>query len=253
MQIGTSTTGDARRTSDRPATDGTANRILALVGPDVLERLGPLLERVHVKQGEIFSEANEPATHVYFPSSGVASLVMTTSDGWTVEVASVGNEGVVGIEAFLGGASMPMRVIQQIPGDADRVDAHAFATEVSRGGGLARVLQLYSQALMTQFAQNVVCNRVHPLESRAARWLLLTHDRVEGDSFPLTQEFLAMMLGVHRPRVTVAQGILQRAGLIAYGRGSVTVLDRAGLESAACDCYNVLEHEFARLLGTPRG
>jgi CRP-like cAMP-binding protein len=249
MEIGTNTPASSARTSP----DEQRNRILSMLHRDDFERLRPMLERLTVNQGDVFSEANEPPRHVYFPASGVASLVMTTAEGWTVEVASVGNEGVVGIEAFLGGASMPMRVIQQIPGEADRIDAGAFAQEVARGGSLARVLQLYSQALMTQFAQNVVCNRVHPLGARAARWLMLTHDRVDGDTFPLTQEFLAMMLGVHRPRVTVAQGILQRAGLIAYSRGSVTVLDRPGLEQAACDCYNVLEHEFERLLAAPRG
>ena len=170
-------------------------------------------------------------------------------DGASVEMATVGLEGMVGLPVFLGTDTMPSRAFGQVAGDSLRITTAAFTAEVKRNGPLVRVLNRYTQALFNQVAQTTACNRVHLVEQRCARWLLQTHDRVGSDRFSLTQEFLAQMLGVRRTGVSAAAGLLQKAGLIRYARGRITVLDRPGLESAACECYRVIKREFDRLIG----
>jgi CRP-like cAMP-binding protein len=216
--------------------------------PDI-ERLRPHLEAVPVGVKEVIYEPNGPIKHVYFPTGCVISLVTYLKDGSAVEMATIGLEGMVGLPIFLGTDTMPSRAFGQVPGDALRITAAAFTAAIKQNGPLVRVLNRYTQALFNQVAQTTACNRVHLVEQRCARWLLQTHDRVGSDQFLLTQEFLAQMLGVRRSGVSAAAGLLQKAGLIRYARGRITVLDRPGLESAACECYGIIKKEFERLLG----
>jgi CRP-like cAMP-binding protein len=230
-------------------TPAMGNRLLdSLPRPD-LERLRPHLEAVSVGVKHVVYEPNGPIKHVYFPINCVISLVTYLEDGASVEMATIGLEGMVGLPIFLGTDTMPSRAFGQVPGDALRITAAAFTEEIERNGPLVQVLNRYTQALFNQVAQTTACNRVHLVEQRCARWLLQTHDRVGSDQFSLTQEFLAQMLGVRRTGVSAAAGLLQKAGLIRYARGRITVLDRPGLESAACECYRVIKREFDRLIG----
>ncbi len=176
-------------------------------------------------------------------------MVTTMEDGSTVEVVTVGNEGIVGLPVFLGTGSMPMEVFIQIDGDAVTLPAHLFRDASSNGGALRPLLDRYTQALLSRIAQSGACNRLHPIDQRCARWLLMSHDRVPGDDFSLTQEFLSQMLGVRRASVTTAATILQRAGYIRYRRGRIRIADREGLESASCECYRVIRSEYERLIG----
>ena len=207
----------------------------------------PYLEELDVPlRQEIFS-ADGPIEHVYFPLSCVISVHTRMQDGVAVEIVAIGREGMVGLPIFLGGGQTPAIAFCQIAGRALRIGAAAFRAAVAVNPALNTVLLRYTQALLTQVSQSAACNRVHPVAERCARWLLSTHDSVDGQSFELKQEFLAEMLGVRRPRVSIAAGILQRAGLIRYSRGRVQVIDRAGLERAACECYGVISREYARL------
>ncbi len=227
----------------------TGNRLLDLLPVEDHDRLRPSLETVAIGVKEVVCEADELIPHVYFPTGAVISLVTPMSDGATVEIATVGREGMVGLAIFLGADAMPSRADGQIPGDALRMEAGAFRAEVERNGPLVRVLNRYAHALFTQAALVLACNGVHPAGQRCARSLLQTHDRVGADQFVLTQEFLARMLGVRRARANSAAGLLREAGLIGYARGRLTILDRRGLESASCECYRVIGREFDRLLG----
>ena len=209
----------------------------------------PTSKRCSVGVKHVIYEPNGAITHVYFPTGCIISLVTYLEDGSAVEMATIGLEGMVGLPIFLGSDTMPSRAFGQIPGDALRITAAAFKAAIKRNRPLVRVLNRYTQALFNQVAQTTACNRVHLVEQRCARWLLQTHDRVGSDQFFLTQEFLAQMLGVRRSGVSAAAGLLQKAGLIRYARGRITVLDRPGLESAACECYGVIKREFDRLLG----
>jgi hypothetical protein len=170
-------------------------------------------------------------------------------DGSSIEIATIGNEGIVGIPVFLGAQSMGARDLYQVqvPGDVLAMEASAFLSAAQREP-LRGLVQRYAQALFTQVTQQVACNGLHSVEERCSRWMLLTHDRVGSNDFPLTQEFLAQMLGVRRASVTLAAGALQRAGFIRYGRGRVTINDREGLENASCECYRIMRTEFDRLL-----
>jgi CRP-like cAMP-binding protein len=225
------------------------NALLAFLPDKELDHLQPRLTSVSMAIRDVVYQPNGPIRDVYFPLSGVFSLLVVMSDGAAVEFGTIGNEGMVGIPVFLGSGTSPHRVIAQVPGEALRMGADEFEDELARGGTLSDVLKRYNQALLNQMAYSVACNRLHSIEERMCRWLLMTHDRVGTDQFPLTQEFLALMLGVRRPSVTVAAGVLQRAGLIAYGRGRVLVLDRPGLEAASCECYAAVKAEFERLIG----
>ena len=191
--------------------------------------------------------ADGPIRHVYFPVSCVISVHTRMQDGVAVEIVTVGREGMVGLPIFLGGGQTPTTAFCQIAGRSLRMSADAFRAALAVNPVLNTLLLRYTQALLTQVSQSAACNRVHPVEERCARWLLSTHDNVAGEGFELTQEFLAEMLGVRRPRVSVAASILQRAGFIRYSRGRIQIVDRAGLEGAACECYGVIAREYARL------
>jgi CRP-like cAMP-binding protein len=187
---------------------------------------------------------------VYFPLTGVISLVTPLEDGSAIEVAAVGNEGMVGVHAFLGGGPLGnVQAMSQVPGEMLSMDAETFRAIADRDGELRGVMASYSQALFAQIAQAVACNGAHEVQQRTAKWLLEVHDRVGADEFQLTQEFLADMLGVTLFSVSAAAGILQTAGLIRCGRGRVMVLDREALEEASCECYAAACDEYERLLG----
>lgn len=224
------------------------NRLLSALPDSEYERLLPHLEQVSLTLKQIIYMPNEPIEYVYFPNSGIISLVNLTEDGGTVEAATVGNEGMVGIPLLLGADRMMGQAITQIVGDALRMKADVFKQEVTPASPLYSLLLRYTQALMNLISQSVACNRLHSVEKRCCRWLLLCQDRVESDEFPLTQEFLAQMLGVRRASVSVVAATLQKAGLIRYRRGKITILDRIGLEAASCECYQIVKQELDRLL-----
>jgi CRP-like cAMP-binding protein len=204
--------------------------------------------------GDVVYRPRARLAHVYFPTDGVVSLRVVMADGRGAEVGTVGNEGVVGAAAALaGGATGNREAIVQLAGHALRMSADAFADAATRPGPLRELVARYAQAFDDQVAQSAACNALHPVEQRAARWLLMTHDRVGRDAFGLTQEFLAQMLGARRPTVSAAAGQLKRAGLIRYRRGRVEVLDRAGLEAAACECYAAIAEAYRHHLGTGPG
>jgi CRP-like cAMP-binding protein len=189
---------------------------------------------------------------VYFPTSGVISLMTPLEDGGAIETATIGYEGMVGVHAFLGGGGLSsLLAMSQVPGEMLVMDVDHFRAEATAPGKLPAVLHAYTQALFAQISQAVACNVSHEIQQRTAKWLLQTHDRAKADSFELTQEFLADMLGVTRPSVTVAARSLQSAGLISYRRGGISVLDRAGLEDASCECYGATQREYERLIGGP--
>jgi CRP-like cAMP-binding protein len=224
------------------------NRLLVALPKRDHDRLLPHLEKVTLPLRTILYEADGPIAHVFFPLDGVVSLVIM--DGvFTIEVGIIGNEGLVGTPVFLGSDRSPTKAIAQVPGTALRLEAKVFQNEMTRGGALHGLVQRYTQTMINQISQSIVCNRRHSVEKRMCRWLLMSHDRVGADEFPLTHEFLAQMLGVRRPTVTAVAGTLQKAGLISYHRGNITVLDRKGLEAASCECYQVVAKELGRLLG----
>ena len=225
------------------------NRLLAALPRDGYDRLHPHLEKVSLPLKEILYEADGPIPHVFFPLNGVVSLVIVMEGGFSLEVGTIGNEGMVGTPVFLGSESSPTRAISQVPGEALRMEAKVFQEEMKRGGPLYGLVQRYTQAMINQISQSTVCNHRHSVQKRMCRWLLMSHDRVGTDEFQLTQEFLAQMLGVRRPTVSAVAGILQKAGLLTYHRGRMTILDRKGLEAASCECYQVVREELDRLLG----
>ena len=225
------------------------NRLLAALPKKEGARLRPLLEQVSFGLKEVVYEADRPIAHVLFPLSGVFSLVIEMENGGgAVEVGTIGNEGLVGTPVFLGTEKSPMRAFCQVPGEGLRMTADDFRREaVGRAGPLQELVRLSTQALVTQISQTVACNHLHSIQERMCRWLLMTHDRVGVDEFLLTQEFLAQMLGVRRPSVSVVAGLLQNAKLIQYVRGRMTIRNREGLEKEACECYEVVRREFDRL------
>ena len=225
-----------------------SNLLLAALPQAVWEKLHPDLQELELKVRHRVYGAGRPIEHVYFPQSCVISIQGSMRDGVAVEIAAVGREGLVGLPIFLGGEHTPSTAFCQIPGWSSRITAQAFRAAVGASSAFNTVLLRYTQALLTQVSQSIACNRVHSIEERCARWLLLTHDSVHGDGFMLTQEFLAEMLGVHRPWVSIVAGTLQQAGLIRYSRGRVRVVDRAGLENAACECYDIVTREYERLV-----
>jgi CRP-like cAMP-binding protein len=228
----------------------TRNRLLALLPRPELEKISPDLEPVELALKQVLHGPDEKIAYVYFITRGVVSMVNEPDDGDIAEFATIGSEGIAGFPVLLGASSMPSKAIVQIPGDALRISTADFRRALDRLPTLQPLLLRYTMALLNQVAQVTSCNRLHEVQERCARWLLQTQDRVNSDSFPLTQEFLAQMLGVHRPTVTVAAGILQKAGLIDYTRGSITIINRKALEAASCNCYRVIAAEYERLLNS---
>lgn len=223
------------------------NRLLGALLSEDLDRILPSLESVPLVDGMPIYEPNKPITHVYFPISGVVSLVSEMREG-TVEVGAIGREGMTGLPLVLHASTMPSRAFVQVPGHAYRIRGADLVDILRSAPRIERLVYRYILALFDQAAQHAACNRLHALEERCARWLLMTHDRVDGDVLPLKQQFLAEMLGVHRPAVTIAAGALQKAGVIRYTRGKVTVLDRAALEDASCECYGIIARRAEELL-----
>jgi CRP-like cAMP-binding protein len=235
--------------STRPA-GPTGNRILDALPCAERQRVGASTTSMPVVPGNELYAPRSRISQVYFPTVGVVSLMRPVEEGTWVETAVVGREGMVGIRAFLGGGSSGnQRAIGQVEGAALRMSADTFRGHVEEGGKLRDVMFAYTQALMAQTAQSVVCNVAHDIHERCAHWMLQVHDRVDGDEFVLTHEFLADMLGVRRSSVTVAAGALQGAGLIEYRRGHVKINDRAGLEDASCECYRTVNEEFETVMG----
>ncbi len=228
--------------------DPRQNHLLAALPAKDLARLLPDLEGVPMPLGHVLYEPGVQMRHVYFPTTSIVSLLYVMEDGASAEIAVVGNEGVVGVSLFMGGESTTSRAVVQSDGYAYRLKAQLLKDEFFRAGPMQRLLLRYTQALLTQMAQTAVCNRHHSLDQQFCRWLLLSLDRLSSNELVMTQELIANMLGVRREGVTEAAGNVQRAGLISYNRGRITVLDRPGLEARACECYAVVKKEFDRLL-----
>ena len=224
------------------------NRLLAALPTAEFEPLVAHLERVPLLLGQMLYEPGGQLQHAYFPTTAIVSLHYVMESGASTESAGVGNEGVVGISLFMGGDTTPSSAVVQTAGHAYRLERRRLLQEFNRAGLLQRVLLRYTQALMTQMAQTAVCNRHHSIEQQLCRWLLLTLDRLPNSELVMTQELVASMLGVRREGITEAAGNLQRAGIISYRRGHIAVLDRAGLEKNACECYAVVSKELRRLL-----
>jgi CRP-like cAMP-binding protein len=230
--------------------ESVGNNLLCALSTDERSRLR--LRDAAFTLGEVLYECDERIEYAYFPTSCVVSCLYTTRDGSTAEMALTGNDGIVGVALFLGGGTIPHRAVAQIGGHALKIPAKALQEEFARGGPFQQILLRYTQALITQISQTAVCNRLHPLEQRLCRWLLLCHDRVNGSEIQMTQEFIANMVGGRRESVTVAAGHLQDAGLIQYSRGRIRILDRDGLEEMVCECYKIVNDEFNRLVGAPQ-
>lgn len=224
------------------------NHLLAALPTAEFERLAPHLERVAMPLGEVLYESGCQLQHAYFPTTAIVSMHYVMENGASSEIAGVGNEGVLGVSLFMGGNTTPSRAIVQTAGHGYRLKARLLVEEFNRAVPMMRLMLRYTQALMTQISQTAVCNRHHSVEQQVCRWLLLTLDRLPSNELTMTQELIAGMLGVRREGITEAAGNLQRAGLISYRRGHITVLDRSGLESHVCECYAVVKNEFARLL-----
>lgn len=223
---------------------GERNALLLSLEPHQYGALAPHLEEQHLRPGDVLVEPGEPMSHVYFPQSGVVSLVALFEGGAAVEVGTVGWEGMAGIPVFLGVGSSPYRIMMQVEGDVRRMPAEEFERAVAEMPDWDAAIANYVDAYLMQVSQTAACNRMHDLAQRAARWLLITHDRVASDTFALTHEFLAIMLGVRRAGVSEAAAELQRKGAIRYSRGRVTITDRSVLVKEACECYGVVRARF---------
>jgi CRP-like cAMP-binding protein len=224
------------------------SHLLAVLPESENKRLFPHLELVSLPLGKALYESGDELNHVYFPTTAIVSLLYELENGSSAEIAVVGNEGIVGIALFMGGDTMPNRAVVQSAGHAYRLQGQLLKQEFNRAGALQHLLLRYTLAMLTQMAQTAVCNRHHTVDQQLCRWLLLSLDRLPTMELRMTQELIANMLGVRREGVTEAAGKLQSAGLIHYGRGRITVLDRPRLEARVCECYAVVREEFARLL-----
>lgn len=225
------------------------NRVLSSLPKREIDRLALHLSPLQFKQNDSLADADEREPYAYFLEEGMASIVTTLTNGSTVEVGVVGQDGVVGIPAVLGTRSIPLRTFIQIAGSGFRIKAERLKEAFERPGKLRAYLQRYLQAQFVQVAQSSACNRFHPAEQRLARWILTCQDKTGSDYLPLKHEFLGQMLGTTRSTVTLAAVLLQEDGLIGYARGKITVRNRAGLERAACECYRIVRNESRRLAG----
>jgi CRP-like cAMP-binding protein len=224
------------------------NHLLAALPAADYERLLPHLEPVTLPLGLVVFESGSKLRHLYFPASGIVSLLYAMEDGASTEIAVIGREGVVGIALFMGGESTPSRAVVQSAGYGYRLKAAVLTKEFELGGPLQHLLLRYTQTLIAQMTQTAVCNRHHAVDQQLCRWLLLSLDRLPSNELAMTQELIANMLGVRREGVTEAAGKLQEAGLIHYSRGHITVVDRSKLEARVCECYSVVKKEYDRLL-----
>jgi CRP-like cAMP-binding protein len=228
-------------------TDPRLNHLLAALPSADWDRWAPQLEWANLPLGMVLYESGKTLSHVYYPTTAIVSLLYVLENGGSAEIAVVGNEGVVGVSLFMGGETTPSRAVVQSAGQGWRLSSAAIKDEFKRAPVLHLMLR-YTQALITQMAQTAVCNRHHSLDQQLCRWLLLSLDRLHGTELVMTQELIANMLGVRREGVTEGALKLQKAGLIRYARGHISVLDRPGLESRCCECYAVVKKEYDRLL-----
>jgi CRP-like cAMP-binding protein len=227
--------------------DPRANRLLRALPAIELERIRPALEPVHLPRPTELEAANEEIRFVYFPTNGVASILAIDESGESVDTAMIGREGMTGLPVFLGTGQSPARTIVQVPLTGLRMGADALREEVARGGRLVTLLQRHAQVVMVTMAQLILCNRMHRLDQRAARWLLQVDDRVDEAPFHVTQEFLAQMIGVQRPALSVAMRQFKDAGLVRYSRGQIGIADREGLTARSCGCSRLIAAEARRL------
>lgn len=246
-------TGSAPATNAAPRTrlgvgDPRHNRLLAALPDADWLRWRSRLEPYAMPAGQVLYESGAPLTHAYFPTSAIASLMYVTESGASASVALVGDEGMIGVPLIMGAGSTPGRAVVHCGGAGYRIPGALLQQEFSRSSGVLRILLRYTQALIAQMAQIAVCNRHHSVDQQLCRWLLLNLDRMIGDELAVTQELIAHMLGVRREGVTEAAQALQHAGLIAYRRGHITVLDRAGLAQRSCECRAVIQAEYDRML-----
>jgi CRP-like cAMP-binding protein len=225
------------------------NHLLAALPADEFARLKPDLEPVSLSLGEVLYESGDKMTHIYFPTTAIISLLYIMENGATAEIGIAGNDGLIGIALFMGGETTSSRAIVQSAGEAVRMKAAALKKAFALGGVFQNILLRYTQSLMTQISQTAVCNRLHSVEQQLCRWLLINHDQLQTNRLVMTHDLIANMLGVRREGVSIAAGNLQKQGLIKYVRGTITVLDRKGLEAAVCECYKVVKDEYDRLLG----
>lgn len=232
----------------RLVTARAKNRMLRALSADEYGRLASRTEYVNLSTGQVLYNAGDRAHFVYFPISGVVSLLSSTEAGEVVEVGMVGNEGTTCIPALSSTQEMPYQLLIQIPGAALRCDARVVRDEFVRGGELHRQMIGYTHSLFAQIAQSSVCNRFHMLESRFCRWLLGMHDRIDSDTLPLTHEIISNMLGAERAHISRTAQALQKAGLISYKRGVIKILDRPGIEKASCECYVVVRQQETQYL-----
>jgi CRP-like cAMP-binding protein len=226
-----------------------SNRLLSRLPANDYERLLPHFKTLSLNISTVLYEANAPIEFAYFPHNCVLSAIALVSDGEGIEVGTIGNEGMAGLTVFLGPCTSPNRVFIQVAGDCLRIEAEALAVEAKKSPAINDLLLRHHLAFFNQVTQSIACNGLHSLTQRCCRWLLMTHDRVDGDDLPLTHEFLSLMLSVRRPGVTEALQNLQSQGLISAGRGTIKVVNRPGLEAACCECYRVVANEYQRLLG----
>jgi CRP-like cAMP-binding protein len=226
-----------------------SNYLLSIMPVQVLDRIKPHLELTQLPLGKVMHEAGDRMRYAYFPIDAIISLLYVMESGASAEIAVVGNEGVLGVELFMGGLSTPNRAIVQSSGRAFRLCGNRLKSEFDHHGPMMDCLLRYTQALITQMAQTAACNRHHNIEQQLCRWLLLSLDRLPGNVLIMTQEMIANMLGVRREGVTEAAGKLQRLGVIRYQRGHIAVLDRPRLEKLSCECYAVVKRETDRLMG----
>jgi CRP-like cAMP-binding protein len=229
----------------------SSNELLNAVGRDVRSDIFAHLEKVQLSVREVLYDQGQRIPYVYFPTSAAVSLISVMEEGRSVEIASVGREGLLGAAVVFGEDVAMARAIVQVPGEALRMKSASFRDVLKAERSFQEVVERYLYLLLVTVARSGGCNALHTVEQRCARWLLSMHDRANTDQFVLTQEFLAEMLGVSRPRINVVAGTLQRAGLIRYARGRVKILDRSRLEQASCECYQVMKEEYIRLAARP--
>jgi CRP-like cAMP-binding protein len=225
--------------------NGPRNRLLLALPASNLKRLMPELEQIHCQRGQVLMDADSPLDHIYFPESGVVSVVAVYADGTIIEMATIGREGCTGVQAVLGAKQSSVRLLVQIPGSAARMSRPAFARAMGSMPSFRSIMYAYLHAFLEQVLVSVACNGAHSLQERLARWLLMMRDRGDDDALRITQSLLAEMLGVQRPTITHAARKLERAGLIERGRRQVTVLDRQGLTKASCECYQLVRTRVA--------
>lgn len=229
--------------------DALKNHLLAALPKEEFARLEPHLESVSLPLGKAIYESGDKMTHVYFPTTAIISMLYIMENGGTAEIGIAGNNGLIGSALFMGSESTSSRAVVQSTGNGVRIKAKPLQTEFDRGGLFQKLLLRYTQSLMTQISQTAVCNRLHTVDQQLCRWLLINHDQLDTNKLIMTQELIANMLGVRREGVTIAAKKLQEKGVIKYVRGTITMLNRRGLEEAACECYQIVMDEYDRLLG----